>query len=73
MTDYTKLGTGSGGHEFREFVDRIEDHLDDPDYSWASDTLEGILDNVVMHGRFTEAQEEAVSNIEAAIDRRRDL
>ena len=70
MTDYASLGAGSRGLEFREFTERLEDHLDDPAYQWAYDTLSGILDDVTIKARFTERQEEAVSNIEAAVDRR---
>ena len=74
MSDYAKLRQGEEeASEFREFVERLEEHLEDPDYAWASDTLSGILDDVTMKARFTAAQEEAVSNIEAAVERRADL
>ena len=68
MVDYADLGL-----KVVRFVDRIEEHIDDPTYSWALDTLEGIRDDVTMKGRFTERQEEAVTNIEAAVERRADL
>lgn len=69
--DYASLRDGGqSAHDFRAFVERLEDHLDDPAYQWAFDTLSGIHDDVINATRFTDAQEEAVSNIEAAVNRR---
>ncbi len=72
MVDYASLRAGGqSGHDSRTFVGCLEDHLSDPDYQWAYDTLLGIYDNVINRARFTDAQKEAVRNIEAAVDRRR--
>ena len=74
MTDYASLRAGGAeGYRYRTFVERLEEHLDDPDYQWAYDTLSGILDDVTIKARFTERQEEAVTNIENAVNRRRDI
>ena len=69
MTDYASLKGDAAGHDFRAFVEQLEEHLDDPAYEWAYATLSGIYDDVINKSRFTEAQDQAVSNIEAAVAR----
>lgn len=54
------------GPDFRQFLDRLEAHLDDGDLTWAWELLEGIRETVRRTQRVTERQVEAVENVEKA-------
>ena len=47
-----------------DYVDKIEEMLDDSQYDFASDTLSGILEWVQENEKITEKQMQAVDNIE---------
>ncbi|MHA1592368.1 MAG: hypothetical protein ACTSUP_07855 [Candidatus Heimdallarchaeaceae archaeon] len=48
---------------WEELVADIDETIDDPDYEFAYDTLEGIREWVVDNNHCTESQKEAVMNI----------
>lgn len=52
------------GDEVQDFLDHIEGMRSCGCYDWADETLKGIWDSVSEFGSFTEAQEQAISNIE---------
>jgi hypothetical protein len=58
--------------EWEKFVEYMDNNiLGDPDFDWATDTLEGIRETVEEKEHITDRQREAVENIEAAVERRR--
>ncbi len=50
-----------------EYRDKIEEMVESGRYDFALDTLEGIYDWVFEHDDITEAQMQAVDNIEASV------
>lgn len=51
------------GCDWETGLEEIEECLDDPDYEFAEDTLEGIKEWVEHHEHITEKQQEAIDNI----------
>lgn len=56
---------------WEEFAAYLDDLLTDSDYSWAEETIEGIMNTITDKGHVTDNQRGAISNIEAAIEIRR--
>lgn len=54
------------------FIADIEDLLATGKYTWAETTLRGIQETVEKTGRVSDGQRRAVTNIEHAVDERRD-
>lgn len=52
------------------FLVRLEDLQGDDDYSWASETIEGIYATVTESGRVTAGQLRAIDNVVAAVEDR---
>lgn len=61
-----------GDREWREFVDELDDMLFDDDYSFASDTIEGIKGTVEKTHKVTEGQRTAIENIKNSVEERGD-
>ena len=57
--------------DWEDFADGLNILLGDPDFMWAEDTIEGIQETVREKEHVTERQQEAIENIEAAVERRR--
>lgn len=53
-----------------DFLQRLQDLADDPDYAWASDTIIGISETVTKLGRVSAGQRQAIDNIAAAVEDR---
>lgn len=51
------------------FLEEIDDHLEDDDFSWAVETLEGIRETVARNEHCTDGQKVAVDNIADAVMR----
>ena len=58
--------------EWESLLARLSEMVEDDDYDWAIDTLEGIQNTVTVNECCTDRQREAVENIEDAVARRRD-
>ena len=52
--------------DWEEYDDKIKDLMDDGQYSFATDTLEGIGEWVRAHSHITDKQKAAVDNIESS-------
>jgi hypothetical protein len=57
------------GRQVEFFIAEIEELLEDPAFSFAATTLEGIRDTVRQRQQVSEAQREAVQNIRAGGER----
>lgn len=57
---------------YEEYIETIEDLLDDLDFEWAQDTLSGILNWITDHNHITEEQITAIDNIIDAVDSQED-
>jgi len=57
------------GRAVEFFIAEIEELLEDPAFSFAADTLEGIRDTVRLRQQVSEAQREAIDNIRAGGER----
>jgi hypothetical protein len=55
-----------------EFLELIDELLVDEQYRWAGRTLRGIRDAVETSRNVTTGQEQAVENIRASVDRKRE-
>lgn len=49
--------------DVKEYVDRIEDMLNDKKYNFAEDTLSSILEMIQERNFITEGQKKAIDNI----------
>lgn len=47
------------------FIDVCDEMLDDPNWDWASNTIEGIRNTIEKSGMITERQANAIRNIRA--------
>lgn len=65
MTDALQQFLGNNEKKAEKWLKIISDMSTDPAYEYASDTLDGIYDNVADEGRITDAQIQAVENIKA--------
>lgn len=57
--------------DWEDFVDLLNEMLEDKEYEWAYDTIQGIKDTVEMKEHKTEGQDTAIDNIRDAVERRR--
>jgi hypothetical protein len=57
--------------EWREVVDTCDEMLLDEDYIFASDTIQGIRDNIEESKRVTPNQKRAIDNIKESVESRR--
>lgn len=57
--------------QWKEFIEGMEDMLNDSAYDWANDTVSGIHETVTEQEAFTERQRAAINNIKDAVLRRR--
>ncbi len=65
MTDVAQQFLDDQESEADEWRDRIMNMLDDEDYEYATDTLNGILEWVENNGSITDKQKQAIENIQA--------
>lgn len=73
VDDDSQPPTGSEeGSAAAKFIQVIDDRTNEAEYYWALDTLLGIRDSIVKYKRVTPGQREAVSRIDAAVERKRD-
>lgn len=56
------------GEPWFEQLTRIEEMLEDTQYQWAEETLEGIRDWIREHKHVTPKQIEAIDNIESSVE-----
>lgn len=56
--------------QWYQLVSEIDDMLNSEDYTWATDTLEGIKKTVESRRDVTEGQRKAIANIQGARARR---
>lgn len=57
--------------DWEEFIEELDELLEDKDYEWAEDTISGIKSTVSAWKHKTEGQETAIENIKDAVRRRK--